>query len=453
MTGICRVVFPEWWLMKSLPTLLPLLLAVAVLLCGNGILLTLIALKADAAGWSATTIGLLGTTYFAGFLLSSTYTPRLIDLVGHARVFAALAALSAISALMLIVVEDKYVWMASRALAGFCIAGLFTAIESWINGAVENSDRGRMLSIYALTDLGAVTASQLLLPVIGTEGTLLFLITAIMFCFSVVPVTLSPKDAPQAFEPVKMKFRDVWRVSPLAFATCFIIGLTNSSYRTVGPIFATEVGLDTAGVAYFITAGIIGGAALQLPIGWLSDRIDRRKVLVGCTIAAVLAGIGLAWLSQGDRMHAPGSSIYLTGLSNSWFFAGSFLFGCFAMPLYSIAAAHANDFARPGQFATITAGMLFTYGVSATFGPMLSALSMDWFGPPGFFAFICASHAILVAFAFKRMAARDTVPDDERVNYAPLLRTSRGVFKLAKRRLTLSQSELEELEEKEARSG
>lgn len=428
--------------MKSLPRLLPLLFSVAILLCGNGILITLISLKANALGWSATTIGLLGTTYFGGFLISSIYTPRLIDMVGHARVFAALASLSAISALMLVLYEEPITWMVSRALAGFCIAGLFTAIESWINGAVENQDRGRMLSVYSLTDLGAVTASQLLIPVFGTEGTILFLITAIMFCFSVVPVTLSPRDATQPFEPVKLKFKDVWRVSPLAFMTCFVIGLTNSSYRTIGPIYATNVGLDTQGVAFFMTAGIVGGAVLQLPIGWLSDRMDRRHVLSLTTVSAVAAGLLLAYLSQGDRMHGgAGTSIYLTGLQAEWFYAGSFLFGCFAMPLYSIAAAHANDFAKSGQFATITAGMLFTYGVSATVGPMLSSFSMDYFGPPGFFLFICAAHAGLLAFAFTRMRARDTVPDEDRVRYAPLLRTSRGVFNLARKRLTLSQSE------------
>lgn len=427
--------------MKSLPRLLPLLFSVAILLCGNGILITLISLKANEAGWAASTIGLLGTAYFGGFLVSSTYTPRLIDMVGHARVFAALASLSAISALMLILYEEPIVWMASRALAGFCIAGLFTAIESWINGAVDNNDRGRMLSIYSLVDLGAVTASQLLIPVFGTQGTILFLITAILFSSSVVPVTLSPRDTSQQFEPVKLKFKDVWRISPLAFMTCFVIGLTNSAYRTIGPIYATNVGLDTAGVAFFMTAGIVGGAFLQLPIGWLSDRMDRRKVLSLCTIFAVAAGILLSYLSQGDRIHAPGSSIYLTGLSDHWFYAGSFIFGCFAMPLYSIAAAHANDFAKPGQFATITAGMLFTYGISATVGPMLSSLAMEYYGPPGFFAFIGLAHAGLLVFAFIRMRARDTVSDDERVRYAPLLRTSRGVFKLAKKRLTLSQAE------------
>jgi len=427
--------------MKSLPRLLPLLLSVAILLCGNGILITLISLKANAAGWSAATIGLLGTGYFGGFLASSMYTPRLIDLVGHARVFAALASLSAISALTLVLVENPVVWMSSRALAGFCTAGLFTVIESWINGAVDNNDRGRMLSIYSLTDLGAVTASQMILPVFGTQGTILILITAIMFCASVIPVTLSPRDAVPAFEPVKLKLKDVWKVSPLAFATCFTLGLTNSSYKTIGPIFATNVGLDTAGVAYFMTAGIVGGAFLQLPIGWLSDRMDRRKVLSLCTIAAVAAGMLLAWFSEGDRMHAPDGSIYVTGRPPEIFYLGSFLFGCFAMPLYSIAAAHANDFAKPGQFATVTAGMLFTYGVSATMGPLLSGQAMATYGPPGFFAFICTAHTGLLLFAITRMRARNLAPDREKVRHAPILHISRGVLKLAKKRLTLSRGE------------
>ena len=138
---------------------------------------------------------------------------------------------------------------------------------------------------------------------------------AMMFCFSLIPVTLSPRDAPQAFEPVKLRMRDVWKVSPLAFATCFVIGLTNSSYRTIGPIYATKVGLDTTGVAFFITAGIVGGAVLQLPIGWLSDRMDRRNVLALATLGAVAAGLLLTYLSQGVFVRVTQDAFFLTGRS------------------------------------------------------------------------------------------------------------------------------------------
>lgn len=421
--------------MINLVSLLPLLTAAAILFAGNGMLITLIALRGDLEGFSATTIGAIGTSYFVGFLLGSLRAPKLIEQVGHIRVFSALAAIGAFTVLLHVLIVDAYLWMATRAVTGFCIAGLFATIESWLNGETSNKDRGRVLSIYSLIDLCAVTAAQFMLPTLGTHGFAVFAVTAMFFTMSLVPVALSPTSLPLTAEPVKLVLRDAWKISPFAFTTCFAIGLTNSSYRTIGPVYASEIGLDTTGVAFFISAGIVGGAILQLPLGWISDRMDRRKVMLFATAGATLAGLAVSFLSGISSPQSTGTNAAIQ-TSHYLYYLGSFAFGAFAMPLYSLAAAHANDYAKPGQFAVLSAGLLFTFGVAASVGPMASSLAMQIFGPSAFFTFMSICHGSLVLSAIYRMRARPPAPDDERGKYTYMPRTSFAIFRLARRRLT-----------------
>ncbi len=422
--------------MINMATLLPLFSAAAILFAGNGMLITLIALRGDLEGFSPATIGAIGTCYFVGFLVGSLRAPKLIEMVGHIRVFAALAAIGAATVLVHVLIVDPYLWMLARAVTGFCISGLFAAIESWLNGATSNKDRGRVLSVYSLIDLAAVTAAQFMLPTLGTKGFAVFAVTAMFFTLSLVPIALSPSAVPTTSEPVRLAIRDAWKISPLAFMTCFTIGLTNSSYRAIGPVYATEIGLDTAGVAFFISAGIVGGAILQLPLGWISDRIDRRKVLMFCSAGATIASIGLSLLSDSVFLRNSLGTVISTQTSPTWYYIGSFLFGAFAMPLYSLAAAHANDFAKAGQHAVVTAGLLFTFGVAASFGPMASSLAMEYFGPPAFFTFMSLCHGMLVAAAVYRMLARPPASEEDRAKYTLMPRTSFAIFRLARRRLT-----------------
>lgn len=416
--------------------LTPLLLAAAILFVGNGIMLTLITIRAGLEGFSPAIVGLMGTFYFGGFLLGSIFGPRLIELVGHVRVFAALAALGGGCALIHILYVDPIAWMGARAVAGFCIAGLFTVIESWLNSASDNRDRGRVLSIYSLIDLGTATSAQFMLPLVGPSGFEIFAIAALFFTFSLVPLALTPAATPAAHEPVRLAILDVWRISPLAFITCFTIGLTNSSYRAIGPFYATEVGLDLQGVATFMAAGIIGGAVLQLPLGYLSDRIDRRIVLIIASLGATICGLFVASLSGSIYLTNTLGTVIRTETAPEYYYLASFLFGAFAMPLYSLAAAHANDHAKPGQYAVLSAGLLFTFGIAATVGPLASSTAMEFMGPPGLFAFISVCHAGLVISAIVRMRARAAVPEEERATFTVLPRTSTAIFRLARKRLT-----------------
>ena len=404
--------------MVTLTPLLPLLAAAGILLAGNGLQGTLIALRSAHEGFDPALVGLMGTGYFVGFLISCLFTARLIRSVGHIRVFAALAAIASAACLMLVLIIDPYAWVALRFVLGFCFAGLFMVIESWINGAVPNAERARVLSLYRMMDLGVVTGAQFLIPTFGVGGFTLFALMAMMVALSLVPVSLGDRSNPKPPEEFRFSAKAIWAISPVACIGCVTIGLTNSAFRLIGPIYAHDLGMDTAAVALFISAGIVGGAVLQYPLGWLSDRADRRWVLIASTTGAVLAGI---YLSQ------------FAGRSQVLNYAGVFAFGAFALPLYSLSAAHANDRAQPGQYVLVAAGLSFFFSLGASIGPVLVAWVMKTFGVSAFFTYTSVVHASLVAVTLWRMRVRGRPLAGSSGRFVTLLRTSPVLTRMAQR--------------------
>lgn len=405
--------------MPGFSQLIPLLTAAGILLAGNGIQGTLITLRANIEGFDPTLIGLMGTAYFAGFALSCVTAPKLIRFVGHIRVFAALAAIASAATLILVLVVDSYVWMVVRFATGFCFAGLFTVMESWLAASSKNADRGQILSIYRIVDMTANAGAQFLLPVFGAMGFELFAIIAILFAVSLVPISLGDRSSPKPPEAFSFDLRTVWKISPLACAGCLTLGMTNSAFRLIGPLYADAMGLDTAGVALFLSAGIVGGAALQFPLGYLSDRFDRRKMIMAATLGAMLAGLLLSTAE-------PGNHILI--------YAGSFIFGAFALPLYSLSIAHANDQAEPGQYVLVAAGMIFFFAMGATFGPLIASMVIDKFGAPAFFTYTSAAHGSLIIVTLVRMAIRPEVTDKGRSSFTYLLHSSPVFVRMATRK-------------------
>jgi MFS family permease len=398
--------------------LVPLLFAAAILLAGNGLQSTLVALRANAEGFDTQLIGLMGAAYFFGFLLASFLAVRLIQAVGHIRVFAALAAIGAVASLALVLIPSAYWWILIRCITGFCFSGLLMVMESWINESVSNTNRGRVMSVYRIVDLGAVTGAQFLLPVVGFEGYELFAIVAIMFCLSLVPVSLSNRSKPKAPDSFKFDFKTVWKISPLACLGTLTIGLTNSAFRMIGPLYATEIGFDTQGVVLFMTAGIIGGAVMQYPLGYLSDKLGRRKTVLIATGGAVVAGMFMS-LFAGDK--------------NLLIYSGSFMFGAFAIPLYSLSAAHANDRAQSGQFVVISAGLTFFFALGAIVGPYVASVVISRFGASAFFTYTSCVHASLICVVLFRMWRRASVPADKRSRFSDLLHGAQDVFRLSRK--------------------
>lgn len=404
--------------MTPLRPLIPLLTAAAILLAGNGVQGTMVAIRGAAEGFEPLLIGLMGTAYFAGFITACIWAPRLVQRVGHIRVFAALAAVASAGTLALVLIIDPWIWVVIRFAMGFCFSGLFTVIESWLNANAERADRARILSIYRLVDLGAVAGSQFLLPVFPPTGFELFAIVAMMFCLCLVPVSLADRTRPKAPESFRFDIATIWRISPLACIGCVTIGLTNSTFRLIGPLYAQEMGLDVAGVATFIGAGILGGAALQYPFGVFSDRLDRRWTVLAATAGAVVAGLMLANAPPGEPWR-----LYL----------GIFLFGAFALPLYSLSAAHANDQAAPDQYVLVAAGLTFFFAVGAMVGPPIASYILEVYGPPAIFAYTSAVHGLFIVVALWRIAAGRRIPRAARTRFVALLRTSPVIYRLAGR--------------------
>ncbi|OED38435.1 MFS transporter [Chromatiales bacterium (ex Bugula neritina AB1)] len=402
----------------TLRMLLPLLMAAGVLLAGNGLQGTLIAVRGAAEGISNGMIGFMGTAYYLGFMVGCIMVPRLLQSVGHIRTFSALAAIAASATLLLVMVIDAWVWIGLRLVLGFCFSGLFTTVESWINSGVANRDRGRVLSLYRLIDLAAVTGAQFLLPLFGAADFTLFGLMAIMTAISLVPVSLADRSNPRPPASFKFDLRPLWSLSPVACIGCISIGLTNSSFRLVGPLYAQSIGLSITSVATFMSAGIVGGAVLQYPLGMLSDRVDRRIALVLATAGACLAGLYLASVA--------GDSAFRN-------YVGIFCFGAFALPLYSLSAAHANDHAGEGDFVMVAAGLTFFFSIGAMAGPVLSAVLIKWTGPQALFSCTSTVHLSLLLYTLWRMRARAAVPVATRKRFVSLLRTSPVFMRLARR--------------------
>ena len=396
----------------------PLLLAASILLGGNGVLGTVIALRGRLEGFDTDLVGLMGAFYFVGFFIASFSAARLIRSIGHVRAFAALAAIGAVAPLIMAMLANPWVWMATRVISGFCFAALLMVIESWINENSKNTDRGRVLGVYRIVDLLAVTGTQFLIPVVGEGGYEIFSVVSLMYCLSLVPVALSNRTKPKAPDNLKLQLGAIWEISPLACLTSLAIGLTNSAFRLIGPIYGVEIGLDTGAVIIFMTLGIIGGAALQYPFGYMSDKLGRRKTVMAATVGAMFAAIFLAAQQAGAVL-----PVYI----------GVFAFGACTLPLYSLAAAHANDRAKLGQYVLVSAGLTFFFSLGAVIGPYLASLVIKFFGAPAFFVYTCTVHAALALVVIIRMRRRASVPAEQRSKFVALLKTSPMFFRMARK--------------------
>jgi MFS family permease len=377
-------------MLKVMMPLVPLLLAASMLLGGNGLQATVLSLRGADEGFTTAIIGLLGTGYFAGYIIGCFVNPWLVRQVGHIRVFAALAALVAAGTLGYLLWVNPWYWVSIRFMCGFCFAGLFAVMESWLNASSGNENRARVFSIYRVVDLTCVAAGQYLMPLFGVEGFLIFIAMAMLTCFSVIPVALFDRSNPSLPETFHVNPRSIWKISPIACVGCIAIGLTNTGFRLIGPLHVQAIGLSLTQIATFLSVAIFGAALLQFPLGHLSDRLNRRVALMVSSSGAALAAFFLAF--------SPKIAFYA--------YLGSFFYGALSLPLYSLLAAHAYDRASRGQYVIIAAGLSFFFSLGAMIGPMAASLSFQYGGGTGLFGFLGAVQALLTLIAGYRLVIR-----------------------------------------------
>ncbi|MGJ7040366.1 MFS family permease [Shinella sp. BE166] len=403
--------------MSTIRPLIPLLITAGILIGGNGLQGTFIALRASQEGFSTSVIGFVGAGYSIGFAIGCIYVTRVLRAIGHIRTFSAMAAIASASAIAMVLIIDPIFWFAMRLVAGICFASLFATVESWLNASVTNANRARTLSVYRLVDLGSVTAAQYLIPGIGIGGFELFAIVAMALSLSLVPISLADRSSPTVPEAIRFDVKKLWNISPLATIGCIVVGLTNAAFRNLGPIYAHDIGLSVTAIASFMSAGIVGGVVLQYPLGIYSDRLDRRLIILVATFGSALAALYLAFFAGGDE------------LKN---LIGIFVFGAFAMPLYSLCSAHANDHAGEGEHALVSAGMLFFWSCGAIIGPLFASVLLQFFGPQALFLYTAVILVAFMVYTAVRISARAAVPAGaRRSRFRNLLRTSFFFNKLA----------------------
>lgn len=378
-----------------------LLLSVALLLMGNGLQQTLLPVRASLEAFDPLEIGLMGSGYYLGFVLGCLRSGRLIQRVGHIRSFTALASIASTVALVHAIQVESLVWTAMRMLTGFCFAGLYLVIESWLNEKTDNANRGVVMSVYTVINLSVIVAGQMMLTLDDPRQFVLFALASILVSLAAVPVSLTTSPAPLPIAQARLRPIRLYRISPVGVVGVFVVGITNGSFWALGPVYATGIGATVDQVAIFMSIAVLGGALAQWPVGRLSDRLDRRHVLIaGCVIATVAAGI-LA-------VFGPTSDAQIAILA--W------LFGAAALPLYAICAAHAFDFVDRADLVEASSGLLLANGIGSVIGPVLASAVMQRLGPAGLFATTACFHLFLAAFAYWRTTRRPR-PEEGRTEF------------------------------------
>ncbi len=382
-----------------------LLLGIALIMLGNGLQGSLLGLRAAIEGFSTATIGIVMTDYYAGFLVGSVLVPKLLKNVGHIRVFAALASLASISALVHPVFLLPFTWILLRVITGFSYAGLYVVAESWLNDVATNETRGQLLAIYMVIMLAGTGAGQFLLNVSSPGGMELFILISVLVSLAVVPISLTVSPGPKFDAPEHIGIAALYRASPLGVVGAIGTGMNYGAIFSMGAVYANGVGLPVAWISYFMASIYFGGMLFQWPIGRASDRLDRRQVILGVTVAAGLLVLAATFV-------APHSRVGLLVLIS--------LFGGMSLPLYSLFIAHTNDHLRNEQMVAASATLVLVGGLGAIMGPTLCASVMSLLGPSGFFWYLVAVHVLLGGFAVYRMTRRPSTPLDEQRHYANL---------------------------------
>lgn len=397
----------------SIVSLVTILICAALLFAGNGLFQTLLPIRAGQEGYSTTMIGILGTAYFGGFAVGCYAGPRLIMSVGHVRAFAGLTALLTASLLAFPLLIDPVFWGAMRFVSGVCLAVLYIVVESWLNDTSTNANRGRVLSAYIIVTNIVTMAGQLMVNAYDTRGSTLFLLVAILICLSIVPLSLTPTPTPSPIPSSRLDLRRLYRVSPVGVVGCLLAGLAEGAFWSLGPVFAQGRGMITSDIAMLMAAFVLGGTLSQWPLGWFSDKIDRRIVIAALSFGAVTSGLAIGFAVVPEGMATVGLAV---------------VHGALMIPIYALCISHANDNVPNERMVETSGGLLLAYSVGAAIGPLTASLFMNRQQSGGLFLFIGLVLFVLGVFAIFRLGIDKREHRKAKVHFAPTSAASHSVF-------------------------
>ncbi|RFP87020.1 MFS transporter [Rhodobacteraceae bacterium 63075] len=331
-----------------------LFLGMLGLMVANGLLVTLLSIRGSELGFSALTISIMQTCYPLGAMIGTLATPRLIEKVGHIRVFSALASMVSVAAIIHLLTTDAITWSAMRFLAGACFPGLYVVTESWLNAKSENRIRAQVLSVYFIIQTLGPALGTAMVGLPDPTGNMLFGITSVLMSVAIVPLLLSGIRAPDYSVPDRMSVRRLYRVSPMSVLGIFFMAVGVSAWFIGLPLYALAQGFSGANASAALVVALIAAGLLQYPVGWLSDQMDRRYVVIGLSVVSVLAAV---WMAVDTR-----PALLVVGFA---------IIAVTTLPVYSILAAHANDQLEPGQVVPASGTMAFLQQFGQVFGIFL----------------------------------------------------------------------------------
>ena len=385
-----------------------LLLGIVLIMLGNGMQFTLIGLRGEIEGFSAQELAIVTSGYFAGFLLGARLTPLMIRRVGHVRVFAALGSFMSAGLIAFTLLAEPWAWTVLRILVGFCMSGIYVTAESWLNDAATNETRGKVLAAYMIAQTLGIIGAQGLLT-LGDAGTAaLFIGASILVSISFAPVLLSVNPVPATDVAQPMSLRKLFSSSPLGTVGIFLLGSIYATQSGMGAVYGTQIGLSADEIALFVAMLFAGALLFQYPIGWLSDRIDRRRLIFGAAAFGAVS-CALGWYG-GDGLLP--------------LLAAAFLAGGVTTPLYALFLAYTNDFLSAEAMPAASGALVLTFGVGAISGPLVAGWLMDQLSPLTFWLVLGVTFGTIALYALYRMTQRQAVPVDETESYLSVLPTA-----------------------------
>lgn len=384
----------------------PLLLGIGLMMLGNGLQGSLLGVRANLEGFPTTITGFIMSAYYVGFLFGSIATPKILISVGHIRVFAALASLASTATLLHAVIPDPIVWGIIRVITGFCFAGLYIVSESWLNNVASNETRGQILSFYMVIVWGGMAGGQFLLTASDPGGYNLFIIVSVLVSLALIPTALTASQLPNMEQTKRLGLKKLYKISPLGLIGILVVGVAHGAFFAMAAVYGGLIGLSLAQISIFISASIVGGALLQMPIGRLSDKFDRRQIIFLTAALAAAAGIGMFYLQMSDN--------------KLLFMVGAAIFGGFCMPLYSLCISYTNDYLEPDEMVAASSGMILVNGIGAVIGPVVVSMLMGVYGASAFFIFLALSFVFIAVFSVYRMTIKEAMPLEDQGDFVAM---------------------------------
>ncbi len=355
----------------------------------------LLAVRAFDEGFDTSNTGLIMAGYYAGFLGGALLAPRLIRHVGHAKVFAAVASIASVTALLFAVFPDVVLWFVLRLTTGFCFATIYIVTETWLNQSSPNEIRGKVMNFYVILHYGGLGAGALLLNLGDPQGYELFILASVLISFGIVPLLLSAKSAPAFQAPKRLGIAALFRKAPLGVGVALLCGLTEGALMGAGAIFADKSGFSTAEVSIFMAVMFLGSLIFMWPVGIFADRYDRSKIMIAVAVLAALAAFQLAATSVDNFILI----LFLIGLYSG-----------VGLSMYGLCLAAVNDELEPDEMVGSGATLSIIFSLGMMLGPAISTEIIEAWQPSDYFLYHAAVQVLTVLYVIALMVRRRFAP-------------------------------------------